>query len=240
MYEKELKEMGLSEREAKVYLAALELGEATAQDISRKSGVKRPTVYIEAESLKQKGLVSLIRKKKKTYYYAENPKTIETMLEEKKKKLAGIMPGLLSITNLMDKKPIIRFFEGREGVKEVYKDILKSSGYEACAWFSRPMIEFEERFFYDFYAPTWQAQKIPTRLILPDNPTTRSFSSGNVHLQQAKFVKSEKLIMPVEVITYGKNKVGIMTFVENIAVIIESDEVSTSLRSIFNVMWDLL
>lgn len=240
MYEKELKEIGLNEKEAKVYLAALELGEATVQEIARKSGVKRPTVYLEAESLKQKGLISTIKKTKKTLYYAENPRVIETILDEKKRRLLGIMPGLLSITNLLDKKPIIRFFEGREGVKEVYKDILANPGYEACAWFSRPMIEFEERFFYDFFAPTWQASKIPLRLILPDNETTRSFSSGNTHLEQAKFVSSEKLIMPLEIITYGKNKVGIMSFAEDTAISIESAEVYTAIRSIFNVMWDLL
>ena len=37
--------LGLSEHEAAVYLAALELGEANIQEISRKSGVKRTSIY---------------------------------------------------------------------------------------------------------------------------------------------------------------------------------------------------
>lgn len=39
MYEKELISFGLSEKEAKVYLAALELGAETAQNLSKKAGI---------------------------------------------------------------------------------------------------------------------------------------------------------------------------------------------------------
>ena len=41
--DKELQKIGLSEKEAKVYLAALELGQASVQNIARKAEVNRAT-----------------------------------------------------------------------------------------------------------------------------------------------------------------------------------------------------
>jgi len=58
MLNKELEKIGLSKKEAKVYLACLELSEATIGQISKKSGVKRTTVYDIVESLKEKSLIS--------------------------------------------------------------------------------------------------------------------------------------------------------------------------------------
>ena len=61
MLYKNLIEAGFSEKEAKVYLALLELGEGNIAKITQKSGIKRATVYLEIEALKSKGYVSLVK-----------------------------------------------------------------------------------------------------------------------------------------------------------------------------------
>ena len=63
-----LKQLGLLEKEAKVYLASLELGEATVLELAKKSALNRTTVYVEIEKLGQRGLVSSIEKGKKRYF----------------------------------------------------------------------------------------------------------------------------------------------------------------------------
>ena len=73
MIENELKKLGLSEKEIKVYLALLELGEAAVQKISQKSKVNRATTYVILEGLAKKNLVSEIEKKGKTLYGAQDP-----------------------------------------------------------------------------------------------------------------------------------------------------------------------
>jgi|SRR3989344_829968 len=65
LYEKELQALGLSEKEAKVYLAALVLGPDTVQNIAKKAGINRPTAYLQIESLKEKGIISEVEKDKK-------------------------------------------------------------------------------------------------------------------------------------------------------------------------------
>ena len=120
---KELKTFGLSEHESLVYMTLLETGEANIAQLTKKSGVNRSTVYLAIDSLKEKGLISAI-KKKKTLFYAEDPRKMIDKLEEKKEILNKAMPSFLAAFALLDKKPDIRFFEGEDGIKEIYKDIV--------------------------------------------------------------------------------------------------------------------
>ncbi len=62
MYEKELQNLGLTEKEARTYLASLELGPETAQNIAKKTGINRATTYVQIESLKKRGLMSEFEK----------------------------------------------------------------------------------------------------------------------------------------------------------------------------------
>ena len=87
MYEKELQALGLSEKEAKVFLASLELGPDTVQNIAKKSGINRPTAYVQIESLKKKGLMSEVEKGKKVLNTAESPERLSSLLNALEKEL---------------------------------------------------------------------------------------------------------------------------------------------------------
>src|SRR3989338_4813909 len=100
----QLKNLGLSDNEAKVYLAMLELGSATMLEISTKAGINRPTAYVQVESLKKLGLVSTQTKGKKQFFIAESPDQLENMLdqkkldiENKKEELTKLLPELSSM-----------------------------------------------------------------------------------------------------------------------------------------------
>lgn len=122
--QKELQKFNLSENEAKLYIALLELGETSIQRISKKSKISRTTTYSIIESLQKKGLIISTKRQKRTFYYAENPKKLELILEEKLNSLKNLIPSILSISNLIDRKPKIKFFEGEEGIKNIYRDTL--------------------------------------------------------------------------------------------------------------------
>ena len=51
-----LQQLGLSKREAEIYLALLELNEALPSVIAKKVGQKRPTCYVTLEKLQARGL----------------------------------------------------------------------------------------------------------------------------------------------------------------------------------------
>src|SRR4030042_5728303 len=101
MIKDDLQEIGLTEKEAKIYLAAWELGETTIQRIAKKSGVKRATIYRIAEELKKKGLVVSYKKRSGTVYFAESPKKLNEKIQARANLMANILPNMLAITNLI-------------------------------------------------------------------------------------------------------------------------------------------
>ncbi|MFZ2975138.1 MAG: helix-turn-helix domain-containing protein [Candidatus Moraniibacteriota bacterium] len=234
---------GLEEKEAILYIAILELGEATIAKISQKSNIKRSTVYDTLEKLKKIGMISQTNKGKRPIFLAENPEKLIESLETKKRTLQESMPEILSIMNLLDKKPRIRYFEGLAGVKEVFEDTLKYPDQEILTWFPYPYINLGEEYFSDYYHPERNKKKIWVRAIVPDTKKNREFAEeiGKTTATRTKFVSDELFNkFDIEIKIYGKIKFGIISYKESLGIIIESQKIHEGMKAIFEGMWNLL
>ena len=242
MISHDLQQFGLSEKEAKVYMALLELGESSIGQITQKSGVKRTTVYDVIEDLKASSLVGMVKKGKKTLYFAEDPRSLEEKLEEKKASLKRMLPELLSIANFLDNKPRIRFYEGKEGIKEVYKDTLKYPDQELLAWVAEEAIEaFDESFLNDYYLPRRVEKKIWVRAIAPDLPLMQQYKGQDIpSLRKTRLIDAKRFPIDAEINLYGRNKIAIMSFSEQTSLIVESEKIHRTLTSIFECQWESL
>ena len=238
----ELENLDLSANEAKVYLATLELGETSVERISKKSGVKRTTVYLAVESLGKKGLISQSKRKNKSFYYAESPQKIKHRLAEKMEAVNRMMPELLSITNLIDKKPIIRFFEGTEGIKEVFREIANSSNSENYAWYSEAwIVNFDAQWIEDVFIPTRIKNKVWINCFHPDTEKFKEVAKTNsTQLRRSKAINPALFNISISINLYDRDKVGIMSFEEQFGLIIESKKIYESLLSIHKTMWHLI
>lgn len=234
---------GLSEKETKTYLALLELGEASIADLTKKSVLKRSTVYEMLENLKEKGLVSQTQHKKRTLYLAESPKKLIESLESKKRKLEESLPELLSMMNLLDKKPKIRYFEGLAGVQEVFEDTLRHPDQEILTWFPYPYINLGEDYFWKHYFPERVAKKIWARAVVPDTMQNRAFAKlmQEKALTRTRFAADPAFqLFNIEIKIYGKNKLGIISYEEDLGLIIESAKIFEGLKAIFETLWNSL
>ena len=239
MLYKQLQNVGLNETEAKIYLATLELGQTSVGRIAQKANIKRTTVYLSLENLMQKGLISAAKKNNKTTYYAEDPRKLESIMEERKQNILKAMPQLLAFTNLIDKKPAVRYFEGEEGIKEVLKDSLEYPGQEICMLFSESYVkDFGDDFFEKYYIPQRTKHKIFSRALLPDNIQMHKLASNDQkHLRKSKFLPNNLFKIKIEIMIYGNHKISIISYEEKFALIIESTQIHDSLQSIFETMW---
>ncbi len=129
----QLQSLGLHPNETKVYLALLELGQGTVSDISKAATLNRTTGYDILERLSLYGLASRTTLgTKKTIYVAEAPFRLKQYLENKKhqaeKRLADVGELLPDLQGLYKKenKPVIKFFEGWDGIKNIYWHTLES------------------------------------------------------------------------------------------------------------------
>ena len=130
---RELVRLGFSEKEAAVYVASLEFGSATVQDISHLSKVNRATTYVTIDALTRRGLMSTFVKGKKRYYRAETPERLLSLirvqrkeLEEQESAFKNVLPMLFALFNVKGEKPQIRYLEGVEGlqtVRELFRNL---------------------------------------------------------------------------------------------------------------------
>ncbi|MBL7053177.1 MAG: MarR family transcriptional regulator [Candidatus Portnoybacteria bacterium] len=129
----ELRKLGLSEKEAKVYLTALELGYTSVQKIAQHAKISRPTTYEIIKSLKEKGLITKSKDKQKNYFIAESPDNLLGILrkqkkeiEEKEREFIRIIAALRSKFSLDNQKEI-KTYQDEKGLEILLDDLLTTS-----------------------------------------------------------------------------------------------------------------
>jgi sugar-specific transcriptional regulator TrmB len=118
-----LRQVGLTEYEAKAYLALLNTHLCTATQVSDKSGVPRTKTYATLESLAQKGWVRILSGVP-LLFKAVNPMLVfESVKEDYAKFLDAVQVTLTEkVNNNMCEKFVIKRFDiGLEGLKEEMK-----------------------------------------------------------------------------------------------------------------------
>lgn len=246
MYQRELENLGMSEKEAKVYLAALDIGPETAQNLAKKSGINRATTYVQIESLKSRGLMTEFTKGKKTFYVAESPerltsqfKKLETELELKKAELNRVMPALLDKFEGMGERPKVRFFEGAEGMTIMREDFNKIKEKKIYAFTNiDKTLEFSPKFEQEYIRERVQRGiEIDVIHTSKHGPSEVLTKPGN--LRRTKFLPLAEFPLYADFTIYD-NKVVIEGYKYKsklIGVIIESEEVAGAMRAIFKNLW---
>ena len=122
-----LERLGLSEKEAAVYLASLQAGPASVQKLSRVSGVKRTSVYHVLEGLLARGLIRKEIHGVKELLVPKEPDSLERLLEEQRREFLDTLPYLKSLHSQSGSNSVIRYFEGIERVEEAYWEMLDAA-----------------------------------------------------------------------------------------------------------------
>ena len=104
-----LTHIGFSEKEARIYLAALELGEGTVQQLARIAGFKRTTLYSLIDKLVKEGFLQQTKRKKKTWYVAASPKHLVRHARESVAKLEDTLETLEQRQRITSSKPRVSF-----------------------------------------------------------------------------------------------------------------------------------
>jgi len=247
MYEQSLKNLDLSEKEAAVYLASVELGLSTVQEIAGKSQISRSTTYEVIGSLMRKGLMSALTKGKKKYFSAEGPERLmvlidikEKELEKSRKELKAILPGLKELTSLSGERPKIRIYEGKQGRRRIQEDISRTKNLGTIEEFV-PLDDAYQLFpahRRDHRHEMAKKIKVPERMI---------YTSKKGEILPRKKGPIETLFIPIKKfpfhgeITIYANKVALVSFGRNpTGVVLESEDIANTLRCMFNLLWRAL
>src|SRR3989338_6957290 len=228
---------GLSEKEAQVYLAGIELGEASIQRLAEQADLKRPTVYDIVASLEKKGVFSMVTKKKKRYFLAEDPENVLALLKARQHAFLEALPELKLLFQTGGKKPRVRFYEGVEGLKAMYWDTLESKGVVLAYGAITEMWEAVSQEFINDYVRERVKRKIFMRGIVPATHDSQEYARRDKQeMRHLLLVSAAKFVFQNEINIYN-DKVAIFSFPEKIGVIIESQKIAETQRAIFELAW---
>ena len=114
----QLKHLGLTEYEAKVYLALLNMHLSTATQASKMSEVPRTRIYSTLESLNDKGWIKIYSGVPLLFKAVEPPKVLERVREDLDHFLESIQTMLKEEVSDMKEKFVIKKYDiGLEGLK---------------------------------------------------------------------------------------------------------------------------
>jgi HTH-type transcriptional regulator, sugar sensing transcriptional regulator len=237
--EKKLKKFGFSEKEASIYIAILELGEASASNIANKSGQNRTTTYSILSQLVREGVVKKTKKKTKTFFFVEDVNNLNDSLKQKKRVLNDLLPELSALHNILPSKPKITFYEGEGGMRDFYLHILDTllPGDFIYEYFGSNNLEniMSEEFAY-FYFHERTKRKIPIKIIATESSfSKRMKDEQEKFLREVKFVKDNDFTANMQIFKRG---VGIISYKDDfMGVIIESVDVYKMMKMSFDLAW---
>lgn len=239
-----LEEFGLAEKEAKVYFAALELGNSTAEKLAKQAAVNRSTTYVQIEALMEMGLMSTHEVGKKTMYTAESPQNLKRLYERKQEQLKQkftvletFLPELSKFYNASGERPLVRFFQGREGLITMRNEVLRSEEKKIYMAFS-----FDELWalFADdmesLYA--WSAERAKRKIHSSIIYTKSGDDVKAVALQELRRVSNIDFPFESDIYIFD-NKVAMASLKGNVAgVIIENKALANTMKSLFLLAWE--
>ena len=240
MDSKMLVEIGLTLSQAKSYLNLIESGELSPAELAKRCGENRTTTYMILDKLEQLGLVEKGGNKKITYK-ATNPLALEALILKQKKdiaetesKIRAFMPKLVSYYYTFTEKPGIMLVEGKEGLKEIYTDTLRTK--KDITFLRSPVeVDYMGQDFYDKYRLKRAKLGIKVKAY---TQSTDSITDAQKQKDDDKFNINRHWISrsdygaPVEINVYG-DKVALLVFGnEMMGVILQSPAIASALKQL--------
>jgi len=234
--------LNFSSKETDVYLVLLELGKGTVSEIAREAHINRTTGYDILDRLVSYCMVRISGKEPKQEYVAEPPNSIEKLLEKRKsdleKQLSHVkqrLPELASMHNVSD-RPKVRFYEGTQGLEDVYEDTLTS--HETIRAYANvdDMHTALPDYFPKYYSRRAK-KKIHIRAIIPSTDIGKDRAEKD-EMEKRTFalIPPDKYYFSPEINIYD-NKVMIASWREKLGIIIESAEIADAMKKIYELAW---
>lgn len=241
-----LKELGLTESEANLYITSLSLGPTTLASLAEHLAMPRPNVYKVIAGLESYGLAKMSSRKRYTRTFVVEPPTV--VLEKIREKrasvadldqtLVGAMPDLLALYHQGETPTKIKVLQGREQWLTIFFQVLDETkgpiSFFGSADAFIEMISWETE-------KEWIKKRVQKGIHI-NVLLTQGKDAQTLQGTDTKEMRTTKLFtgsMPfVTGFMLYANKVIIWQPKAPLAVLIEDEYIVEMLRSIFTNEWD--
>ncbi len=239
----QLERLDLKGRQAKVYLALLQLGSASAIEIAKYTKLKHPTVYDVLDLLREKQLVCETVSGRRRLFSPEDPARLAEIENRRKEALDAVLPDLYALYRGGEKRPRVHYYEGAEGGEALRSTLLNVKAKEYFYFGAvREMLKLS--------TPECEAEYVRQRI-------RRGIWSWSIR-NRAREMPEEEYMRPGEKnlrhVRYfpraiSDNISGLYLFdrtvaiasglKENYTVFLESEELFILMKSLWQCMWEI-
>lgn len=242
--------VGLSNDEVRVYQSILALGQRPASVIAQKAGLKRSHTYNILGGLKQKGIVQEVIRNSVRHFSCSPPKSLIAKMEScvqdlqhKKRRLEDIVPILENMTTPLSKQPKVRFYQGKDGVHEIFEDILNHPSGDMHSVvdfrYSWSTVDQETHEWVKAFIARREERNIWWRAIaVKSDISDRELSWRSSRKREVKMLEGPEI--GAEINIYGSKVALTSTYHEMIGVVIDDKPIADTLRSVHQGLSALL
>lgn len=244
MYKTLFESAGLSAEEADIYELLLQYGpQGVGELMKRVSGIKRGLLYKVLERLEKRGLLTAQKQEGVTRFVPESPDVLlrcladqEELLKRSRQGLESALPELKAKFTLSTERPVLRFFEGVEGLRAMYEDQLESGAKESYFIRSAKAKVYRDAFgkWFTFFLQKRAKLGIKVHaLTVDDEETNHDPEVDAVRNVVRTWLRPEDYQAPIEIDAYG-DRVAILSYGKEIfGIVIESAPIAQALRELF-------
>lgn len=247
---KQLTAFGLTKKEAELYVASLITGPASVQQLAQKADSNRVTTYVMIDHLTKKGLLMVLVKGKKKYYMAQHPSRIVAILREKEKELQSqikhcyeLLPMLKTLLDTGGTRPVLRVYEGIEGLKMIHEEILaqktKEGRHVILPVLSIGIFEQGMSLARDAYYERIKAGNAKLKVLaLGPVPVRVEYFKG-VKTHQLKYLSPKKFPFMDEMGIYDEMVIFYISRGDKMGIVIQDAIVANTMRILFDLLWNI-
>ena len=247
---KDLMTAGLSEKEARVYIASIKLGKSSIQKIAKLSKVNRATTYVLIDILIDRGLMTTVTEGKKRYFSVESPAKLSLLYQKERNDLSRkeialryLVPQLTEIFENtrggLNSK--VKFYNGEQGLKAYREELIKSKDKKVYLMYNYEQIN---KYIHSKYINPKITSDFIKRKVSKKIETNLLVSTENIEeFKKLKLSSDPNLnIIDISKFKYGEavdissfdNKLFITSLEENLlTVVVQDKNIAHSFKSMF-------
>ncbi|MBI1274319.1 MAG: hypothetical protein GC131_09605 [Alphaproteobacteria bacterium] len=242
-----LRQMQLKDSESRIVIALMRRKDGMfVHDLVKQTKLPRSSVVLILKRLFDRSLVTKIKEGRRLKYRAQSPEHILFSQEQLVENLRELVPFLKRM-GASDKVMDVQFLDGPEGIRQIYRDMLLNFRFAEGP--KRELYEIASgadalKVFPDM-PQTFIRRRIqmgvPIRIIAPD--TSRHvpvYISDSKELREVKYFDGRAFPFRVSFDIYADNISTYSTVPPVGGVIIRSEQLADSMRSLFNLLWQTI
>jgi len=237
MYEEQLRELGLTDNEVRIYLLLLKQGMMNPSEISQKLGLHRGYIYDALERMQDKEVVNSILKDNKKYFQATSPENLVELLKLKLESFQKIVPDLMKIAELKKEEIKVELHRGKRVYRILLKDMISSLKKDDEAYLigidEEVLLNEIEPIYLKQYLNTIRSKNIKEKIIIKKGG--KKIKDSNLSYKELE----EEFIGKTAQIIYN-NKVAIFILsTPYYLIIIDNKEVTDTYKKQFSKLWKI-